>query len=266
MVTILRVVFAGKNMATSCEGCRNTDANSFSIPFTMAFQPIVDVSAAKIWGYEALVRGVAGEGALQVLSQVNDQNRYAFDQACRVKAVELAGAHIGNTDAKLSINFMPNAVYEPKACIRATLAAANRMQFDPRRLMFEFTENERMIDVNHVRHIISEYRAMGFMTALDDFGSGFAGLSLLAKFQTDLIKLDMELLRGIESSHVKQSIVGGLVTIAHDLDIILLAEGVETQAEFNVLRQIGLALFQGYHFCKPKLESFQTMNDLGAVL
>lgn len=249
-------------MSTGCEGCRNTDANSFSIPFTMAFQPIIDISAGKVWGYEALVRGTGGESAYQVLSQVNEQNRYAFDQACRVKAIELAGSKIGNTDAKLSINFMPNAVYEPKACIRATLAAASRMQFDTSRLMFEFTENERIDDVAHVSHIVSEYRRMGFTTALDDFGAGFAGLSLLARFQTDLIKLDMELLRGIEASKVKHAIVRGLVGIAAELNITLLAEGVETEAEMTVLRSLGLRLFQGYYFARPQVETFQTMQQL----
>lgn len=249
-------------MSAGCEGCRNTDANSFSIPFTMAFQPIIDISAGKVWGYEALVRGTGGESAYQVLSQVNEQNRYAFDQACRVKAIELAGSKIGNTGAKLSINFMPNAVYEPKACIRATLAAASRMQFDTSRLMFEFTENERIDDVAHVSHIVSEYRRMGFTTALDDFGAGFAGLSLLARFQTDLIKLDMELLRGIEASKVKHAIVRGLVGIAAELNITLLAEGVETEAEMTVLRSLGLRLFQGYYFARPQVETFQTMQQL----
>lgn len=248
--------------ATSCAGCRNADASAFSIPFTMAFQPIVDVPAGKIWGYEALVRGVGGEGAFQVLSQVNAQNRYGFDQACRVKAIELAGPRLRGNDAKLSINFMPNAVYEPKACIRATLAAAERTEFDPSRLMFEFTENERMDDVAHVSHIVAEYRRMGFTTALDDFGAGYAGLSLLAQFQTDLIKLDMELLRGIEASAVKQAIVRGLAGIATELHITLLAEGVETEAELAVLRGLGIRLFQGYYFARPQVETFQSFNQL----
>lgn len=228
----------------------------------MAFQPIVDVSSEKIWGYEALVRGLAGQGAYEVLSKVTEANRYAFDQACRVKAIELAGSRIGNADAKLSINFMPNAVYEPKACIRATLEAASRTQFDPKRLMFEFTENEHMRDADHVSNIVSEYRRMGFTTALDDFGAGFAGLSLLARFQTDLIKLDMELLRGIDGSQVKQAIVRGLVAIATELNITLLAEGIETQAEFDVLRSLGIGLFQGYYFARPQVETFQTMTEL----
>ena len=247
---------------TGCDGCRNTDASAFSIPFTMAFQPIVDVSAGTIWGYEALVRGVGGESAFQVLSQVNDSNRYAFDQACRVKAIELAGSRIAEGDAKLSINFMPNAVYEPKACIRASLDAAQRAQFNPRRLMFEFTENERMAEVAHVSHIVSEYRKMGFTTALDDFGAGYAGLSLLSQFQTDLIKVDMELLRGIEGSQVKKAILKGLVVIASELDIILLAEGVETAAEFETIKAMGIRLFQGYYFARPQLETFQAFGEL----
>ncbi len=244
----------------SCQGCRNGD--DFPIAFTMAFQPIVDVTAGKIWGYEALVRGAGGEGAYTVLSAVTEENRYAFDQACRVKAIELAGAHIGDGDAKLSINFMPNAVYEPRACIKATLGAAARTRFDPRRLMFEFTENERMDDVGHVSHIVSEYRRMGFTTALDDFGAGYAGLSLLAQFQTDLIKVDMELLRGIEASQAKQAIVGGLVQIARSLNIKLLAEGVETEAELQVLKAAGIDLFQGYYFAKPMVETFQTLPQM----
>lgn len=247
---------------TGCQGCRNADANAFAIPFTMAFQPIVDVTNQRIWGYEALVRGVAGEGAYQVLSQVTKENRYAFDQACRVKAIELAGAHVPDCDVKLSINFMPNAVYEPKACIRATLQAAERVQFDTNRLMFEFTENEDITDVKHVEHIISEYRKMGFTTALDDFGAGYAGLALLSKFQTDLIKLDMELVRGIDTSTVKQAIVRGIVGISKELGITLLAEGVETEAEMRSLMAVGISLFQGYYFAKPKLETFDTYSDL----
>jgi EAL domain-containing protein (putative c-di-GMP-specific phosphodiesterase class I) len=198
------------------------------------------------------------------MRQVTDANRYAFDQACRVKAIELAAPRIGSSDARLSINFMPNAVYEPRACIRATLEAASRTQFDPHRLMFEFTENERMDDVAHVSHIIEEYRRMGFMTALDDFGAGYAGLGLLTRFQTDLIKIDMELLRGIDASKVKQAIIRGLVGIATDLDIAVLAEGVETEAELQALRAAGISLFQGYLFGKPQLETFQTMQELTA--
>lgn len=247
---------------SSCRGCR--DADEFPVPFTMAFHPIVDTFAGTVWGYEALVRGVDGQGAAAVLSAVTEVNRYVFDQACRVKAIELAGQNLpAASTARLSINFMPNAVYEPRACIRATLAAAARAQFNPNRLMFEFTENERMVDVDHVANIIAEYRRMGFMTALDDFGAGYAGLGLLARFQPDLIKIDMELLRGIDASAAKRAIVAAIVLMARELGVVVLAEGVETEAELATLRAAGITLFQGYYFAKPQIEVFAVPEVMG---
>jgi EAL domain-containing protein (putative c-di-GMP-specific phosphodiesterase class I) len=223
----------------------------------MAFQPIIDLERREIWGYEALVRGKAGQGAGEILAKVTETNRYAFDQACRVKAIELAGARLPpSSKAKLSINFMPNAVYEPRACISASLNAAAKAHFDPSRLMFEFTEGERISDIAHVERIVAEYRKMGFTTAIDDFGSGYAGLGLLANFQPDVIKLDMDLIRDIARSPARQAIVGGTVSIARQLGIKVVAEGVETQGEMLMLRSLGLTLFQGYLFAKPQIEHF----------
>ena len=104
-----------------CQACQSPEE---IFPFTMAFQPIVDVQECRIDAYEALVRGLDGEGAGQVLARVNAENVYKFDQACRVKAIEMA-ARLG-MDRQLSINFLPNAVYEPRACIRATLEGVER--------------------------------------------------------------------------------------------------------------------------------------------
>jgi len=128
--------------------------------------------------------------------------------------------------------------------------------------MFEFTENERMEDVSHIRHIVAEYKCMGFTTALDDFGAGYAGLALLAQFQTDLIKIDMELVRGIATSPAKQAIIAGIVGMARQMGITLLGEGVETEAELLMLRSAGIKLIQGYYFAKPMVETFQTMAEL----
>jgi EAL domain-containing protein (putative c-di-GMP-specific phosphodiesterase class I) len=249
-----------------CEGCRNADANAFAIPFTMAFQPIIDVQAGRIWGYESLVRGKNGEGASEVLAQVTNKNRYAFDQSCRVTAIELAGQKMpASSDAMLSINFMPNAVYEPKACIRATLAAATKARFSLRRLMFEFTESEQFADVDHVQNIIQEYKKMGFSTAVDDFGAGFSGLGLLARFQTDIIKIDMELVRGIENSPSRQAIMSGIMAMSKLMNLKVLAEGVETEDEMYALVEAGVTLFQGYYFAKPELETFVTEDEIPAL-
>lgn len=239
--------------ARGCNACR--EGKRLGFDFTMAFQPIVDLKNERVWGYEALVRGLADEPASCVLEEVDDHSVYAFDQACRVKAIELAGAkipHDGRT--KLSINFKPNAVYEPTACIRATLAAARRADFDQSQLMFEFTEDEPMRDVSHVRRIVEAYREFGFTTAIDDFGAGYAGLTLLANLNPDLIKLDMALIRGIDTSPKRQSIVRALIEMTRALDITCLAEGLETLAEVQTVQDLGIKLCQGFYFAEPMIE------------
>jgi EAL domain-containing protein (putative c-di-GMP-specific phosphodiesterase class I) len=236
-----------------CEGCRSGAELGFD--FSMAFQPIVDVADGKVWGYEALIRGLAGEGAGTILAKVTAEQKYRFDQACRIKAIELASRLFPPHEAKrLSINFLPNAVYEPAACLRATLAAARTHRFPLASVMFEFTENEEIADTGHLRRIITEYRRHGFITALDDFGAGYAGLSLLADFQPDLIKLDMHLVRGIEASRSRQIIVAAIAAAARQMEIDVLAEGVETWNELHVLRAAGITLMQGYYFARPEFE------------
>ena len=247
-------------MAVKCAGC--ADGTELPFEFKMAFQPIVDVTEHRVWGYEALVRGPNGEGDHSVLSQLTDEQLYRFDQAARVMAIETAGRLFDDGQARLSINFMPNAVYEPKACIQKSLEAARRAKFPPSNLMFEFTENERMNNPAHVENIVRSYKALGFWTALDDFGAGYAGLNLLARLQPNLIKIDMELLRDIHLSRAKQVIVAGVASMARELDITVLAEGVESEAELTILRAAGIALFQGYYFAKPALMSLPAVRGV----
>ena len=147
-------VFPDGVRQVTCRDCLAEASDRLGFTFSMAFQPIVDIDRGEVYAYEALVRGPNGESAGSVLSQVNDQNRYYFDQAARVTAIRLA-AELG-IEANLSINFMPNAVYKPQACIRATMEAANIYDFDPRRLIFEVTEAERITDRSHLRSIFDE--------------------------------------------------------------------------------------------------------------
>ena len=246
-------------MADTCEGCRSGEPLDFD--FTMAFQPIIDTAERTVWGYEALIRGTAGEGAGEILSRVTSEQRYRFDQDCRVKAIELAARLFPKENTpRLSINFLPNAVYEPAACLRKTLSAARRTNFLQTAIMFEFTENEEVHDTDHLRSIIAEYRKQGFVTAIDDFGAGFSGLALLADFQPDLIKLDMHLVRDIHASRARQAIVAGLAGICRELDIALLAEGVESEAEFLMLKAAGVTLFQGYWFAHPAVEALPPVS------
>lgn len=240
----------------SCKRCRGEHALDFS--FSMAFQPIVDVRAGGVFGYEALVRGPAGEPASTILSRVHEHNRYPFDQACRVRAIELA-TRLGLT-GYLSINFLPNAIYRAETCIRATLQAADELGFDRERLMFEVTEGEEVEDRAHLAAIFAEYKKRGFRTAIDDFGAGHSGLNLLADFQPDIIKIDMALTRHIDRDRVRRAIVDGIVRTARALGTEIIAEGIETQAERDALVDAGVHLFQGYLFARPGFESLPVVD------
>jgi EAL domain-containing protein (putative c-di-GMP-specific phosphodiesterase class I) len=238
--------------ASACEGCRGGEG--FERPFTMAFQPIVDMRTRAVFGYEALVRGPEGQGAMSVLDAVTPENRYAFDQGCRVKAIELAsGLGLAARGGYLSINFLPNAVYEPSACIRLTLATARRAGFPLERLLFEFTEGEQ-VRHDHLGRIISAYKALGLRTAIDDFGAGYSGLTLLAKFQPDVVKLDMELVRDIDRDRIKRVLVAGMVGVCREIGVEVLAEGIETEGEHHTLLELGVPLQQGYLLARPGLE------------
>jgi EAL domain-containing protein (putative c-di-GMP-specific phosphodiesterase class I) len=239
-----------------CVQCRTAEPLDFQ--FVFAYQPIVELGAQKIYAHEALVRGPNGESAYSVLSQVNDNNRYAFDQACRVAAIK--GAAALNLQGYLSINFLPNAVYRPEACIRSTFDAAKLYGFPTERIIFEVTEGEQIQDRPHLVNIFKEYRRFGFQTAIDDFGAGYAGLNLLAEYQPHIVKIDMELVRGIDSSIAKQAIVRGIVAICRDLDITVLAEGIETASERDCLRGAGIDLMQGYLFSKPALQAIGVID------
>jgi EAL domain-containing protein (putative c-di-GMP-specific phosphodiesterase class I) len=244
---------------TGCPGCR--DGQDLDFAFSMAFQPIVDVERQAVYAYEALVRASATGSAHAVLSQVTEANRYAFDQQCRVKAIEVAAqAGLLSTPARLSINFLPNAVYSPAACIQLTLKTARATQMPLDRLIFEFTENERLVDPDHVANIVAAYRSYGFGTAIDDFGSGFAGLTLLARFQPDTVKLDLDLVHDIDSSMPRRVIVAAVIRMCAALGVKVVAEGIETRAELDTLRAMGVTLMQGYYFARPLFEALPTVD------
>lgn len=233
-----------------CADCRNSEPLDFA--FSYAFQPIVDLDAGRVFAHEALVRGAAGEPAATVLSRVNADNRYQFDQACRAKAIEIASA-LGMT-THLSINFLPNAIYRPELCIRSTLNAAAKHGFPIDRIIFETVEGEHISDGTWLAQILREYKKIGFLTAIDDFGAGFAGLNLLCEFQPDIVKLDMGLIRGVDTHKPRQAIVSGVVRMCRQMDIQVIAEGIETRDEMLCLRDSGVHLMQGYWFGRPMFE------------
>lgn len=246
--------FINTDESRACEGCDDGTRQPF--PFSMAFQPIVNARTHSVLAYEALVRGVNGETAASILAKVTRQNRYAFDQCCRRTAIDLAHKlGLLETDALLSINFIPGAMYEPENCVRTTLKAAQRVNMPLNRLIFEVTEGEEILHPGHLAKIFRVYREHGFMPAIDDFGAGSSGLNLLAEFQPSIIKIDRALIQGVDSDTPRQAIIRGILSVCSDLGILPIAEGVESLAEYRTLSALGIDLFQGYLFARPEFEA-----------
>jgi len=242
----------------TCEHCAKGHLLDFD--FTFAFQPIVDLDKKEIHSYEALVRGTNGEGAAEILSRVTRDNRFRFDQLCRAKAITLA-SRLGMA-TNININFLVNAVYNPDQCIRLTLECARKNGFPIERIILETTEEEKIEDPLFLKNVLEGYRRHGLLVAIDDFGEGYSSLNLMAQLTPEYLKLDRQLVTAIDCDPVRHRIVKAMVTLCRELGIHPIAEGVETLEEARTLREMGVALFQGYLFARPGFESLPSVSHM----
>lgn len=228
------------------------DAARLGIQFDHAYQPIVDAGRRSTFAHEALLRGPKGEDAMTVLSQVTELNRHRFDRACRTLAVKGA-AQLGIREL-VAIACLPHAVDPPELCVRTTLEAARMHRFPIEQIICAVPESDRIDDGGRVAAMLREAKGCGFKTAIDDFGGGFAGLKLLSEFQPDFIRLDMAFARHLGTSRPRQAIVRGLVRLCDDMGIQVIANGVETAAERDLLLDAGIRLMQGDWFARPAFQ------------
>ena len=263
MGTGCEMIFGIRTNAQTSSSAYSSLRDRIDLPFefSMAFQPIVNIATRQVRAYEALARGMKGEPAWSVLSQVTEENRYAFDQSCRIKAITLASdLGLADTGAGLSINLVPGAVYSPAAGIQLTLRTASNKGFPVEKLIFEITESEETGGLPHLREIVEDYRRRGIKIALDDLGAGYAGLNMLADFPADIVKLDMALTRNLDRRPRALAIVRSMVGLTAQLNTELVAEGIETEAEYDALRDCGISLMQGYLFARPAFEALPQIN------
>lgn len=236
------------------------------------FQPIYPVAdTTQPFAYEALFRMQDDRGNTVPPSYVFELAEYsellfALDLVARRSAV----AHYAKAQlsGKLFINFDPTSIYDPSYCLRATVTAINKLGIKPSNVVFEITETHKINNDALLKGILSFYRRSGFEVALDDIGSGWSGLNMLHKFRPDYVKIDMDLIRDLDTDQYKQIIVKHLIEIAHDNSVKVIAEGVETQAEYEQLKLMRADYCQGFFFAKPKFmpsalspEQQQTIDD-----
>jgi EAL domain-containing protein (putative c-di-GMP-specific phosphodiesterase class I) len=224
--------------------------------FSMAFQPIVDLTRGEIFAYEALVRPPPRHGqgqgcAADVLQHLTADALPEFDEACREQALMTAG-RLGLTGF-LALNFMPHVLPDSHASLLHSLAVAERQRIAPHRLILEVPGVACSTDSASLRGILADFRSLGVITAIDDFGAAHGGLHLLADCQPDIVKIDMALTRGIHRDRARRAIVRAVTAMCADLGISLVAEGVEEVDEAYELRELDVRLFQGYLFGRPSV-------------
>jgi len=219
----------------------------------IALQPIVSLKTKQVYAYEALCRGVNGENYPQLAAKCGPRGTGALDRVCAAKALQLA-AKLGvtRTGAKLSLNMRPSTDGDALN-IRYIARAAQHFGIQMQDIIVELTE-ENKVSSDELRAILRRHQMAGVATAIDDFGAGYAGLNLMAVCPPDMLKIDRELVHGIDSSEVRQTIVNGFVAVCHKLGSKVVVEGVETVAEYETLRDIGIDLMQGNLFAAPGLE------------
>ena len=226
-------------------------------PFSMAFQPIVDVEQRSVFAYEALIRGLQNQSAASVLDSPSGLSReHSFDERSTGLALQLAedlGLHAAG--ANLFLNFRPSAIGSVADRLAFLLEAAERSGFPLDRLVMEITEAEPLSDPASLERVFAHFRSRGVRSAIDDFGAGFAGLSLLSAFHPDLLKIDISLIHDIHLRPRNRSIVRAIHTLARELGITVIAEGIEHTDEAEVLRDLGIHLMQGNLFAEPGFES-----------
>jgi EAL domain-containing protein (putative c-di-GMP-specific phosphodiesterase class I) len=222
---------------------------------TIYFQPIVRTcDPQQVYAYECLVRARQDDGQLIYPDRLFQAARSAnllhrLDYEARLTAIEASVR--AQIESNIFINFNPSSINESQHLLDATRTTAEESGIPHERFVFEVVESEEIRDTQRLLAIINQYRDCGFRVALDDLGSGYSSLNLLTRLQPDFVKLDMQLIRGIDSDPFKSRVAGKLLEMAQHLRIQTVVEGVETVAEWQWAAQHGADFAQGYLFARP---------------
>jgi EAL domain-containing protein (putative c-di-GMP-specific phosphodiesterase class I) len=234
---------------------------------TSHFQPIVEAARPqRVFAAEALIRGRQADGGVvgggPIMGLAGDADMlFQVDLAARRSAVAAFGEQ-GGAAPHVFINFAPTSIYDPAYCLQTTFRAVDEAGLRPERVVFEVTESEDVGDLDTLTDVLRHYREAGFNVALDDLGSGYASLNLLHVLRPDFVKLDMDLIRDVDSQPHKAALAGKLLEATRAMGIRTVAEGVETEGEFRWVRDNGADLVQGFLIGRPGPEIPETGPDL----
>jgi len=220
---------------------------------TALFQPIIRMRSGEIIGYEGLIRGPSNSPLHSPLNlfKVARANKLSVQVEHLCRHIVMAQFAQSGLPGNLFLNVSPGALVQPEAIQGETLRHLEKLGINPQRIIIELTENEPTYDYELLRNAAMHYRNMGFQIAIDDLGEGFSSLRLWSELQPEYVKVDMHFIQGINNDPMKLQFVRSIQEIAEKSGSIVIAEGIETQAELLTIRDLGIACGQGYHIARP---------------
>lgn len=224
----------------------------------VAFQPIC-ASQGSWHGVEALMRFSnpdrlhGPESPEVVFTRARKEDRILeLDFYCRERILEAASEQ--GLDTRLFMNICPESLLSDQHSVGRTDELVERHGLAKEQIVLEITEETAIHNYDLFSRTVSHYRKQGYRIAIDDFGAGYGGLKMLATIRPDYLKVDRYFIQDIHREPVKHSIVRALVDICENLDIRLVAEGIENGSEFHSILDLGIELRQGFYFARPAFQ------------
>lgn len=220
---------------------------------TTVFQPITDLTNSVVLGHEALIRGPQGSRlhAPLVLFDVAQRSGRLMELELLSRLCSLRSYAAASGERKLFLNISSQALCDGNGAVNL-IAVLHELAIPHHRVVLELSEQHPYENIEQVCEQIIVYRQLGFEIAIDDLGAGYSGLKLWSEVNPDYVKIDRHFIHGIDRSIVKREFVKSIVTISQGLRCQVIAEGIETLDELDVVRRLGIEIGQGYLFARPE--------------
>lgn len=232
------------------------------------FQPIISLTDGSLYGYEALSRGPVNttlQNPEYLFSYAMEQDRlWDLEYLCRTKALESASSL--QAKGKLFLNVNPNIMNDEKFKQGFTKEYLSKYAIDAEKIVFEITEKEAINNLPDFKRTVDHYKKQSYQVAIDDVGSGYSGLNIITDIHPHFMKLDMKLIRDIDTDHTKHSLVKSLCEFADLSKISIIAEGIETREELLTVINLGVHFGQGYFIQKPEPSLSPIRRELSELI
>jgi EAL domain-containing protein (putative c-di-GMP-specific phosphodiesterase class I) len=217
---------------------------------TMLYEPITNLTTREVLGYEALVRGPwdSEVHTPTALFRAAEETGLVFELDCLCRRAALRGAKGLPPGKLLFLNCLPTAIHDPAFRGEVLTETLQALRLRPRDVVFEISEKESIENFSIFREARDYYSALGFKIALDDTGVAYGSLEAVMELSPDFIKVDLALVRSIDSDPPRQEMLRALHSVAGTLNAQIIAEGIETTEELNTLQALGIPYGQGYLF------------------